>query len=178
MSFTTWVFHALLRTFVWGSICKIKKMTKYKTIYRDSKTTFCCLFRLPGWGGDGGPPVHAGHSKHYRSHGGGWEVRPLWVSVLFLQSILLRRLTFMIELNGPSEEGHNFLVFSIIVFPRVYLFISSRGFCDIVVAIKMRISCQEAREASWQTFWKLLGPEFAFWNTGRVGKWYDAKQMG
>lgn len=84
----------------------------------------------------------------------------------------------MIELKGPSEEGHNILVFSSSSFLMYTYLLSRRGFCDIVVAIKKGISCQEAREASWQTFWKLLGPEFAFWNTGRIGKWYDAKQMG
>lgn len=79
--------------------------------------------------------------------------------------------------KGPLWGGTSFFRLLIIVFPHVYLFICSRGFCDIVVAIRMKISCQEAREASWQAFWKLLGHEFAFWNTGREGKWYDAKQM-
>jgi len=53
----------------------------------------------------------------------------------------------------------SFFKLLIIVFPRVNLFVCSRGFCDIVVAIRMKISCQEVREASWQAFWKLLGHE-------------------
>lgn len=112
-SVSLWLFHALLRTTEAVSVYKNnnKILRQFYWIW-GSKTTFCSLFRLHGWGGDGGSPVHAGHSKHYWSHGGGWEVRLLWVSVLFLQSVLLRRLTFMIELKGPSEEGHNFLDFS------------------------------------------------------------------